>query len=192
LIRTGCLDDLLVPTILAQRVTSIEAARSWTRIVRRLGEPAPGPYPLRLPPSAARLAATPTWELHRLGVEADRGRKIAAASRASPRLQEAFERDPSSAFARLTAVPGLGPWTAALVLRSAAGDPDVVEVGDYHVKHQVAWNLAGEPRATDERMLELLAPFAGQRGRVVRLLLADGARPPSYASRHRIVPVETL
>lgn len=192
LVRTGCIADVLVPTILAQRVTSIEAARSWTRIVRRLGEPAPGPYPLRLPPSARELSATPTWRLHGLGVDGDRARKIVTACRSLDRLQAALERSPATAAARLAAMPGVGPWTAALVLRAAAGDPDQVEIGDYNVKHRVAWNLAGEPRGSDERMLELLAPFAGQRGRVVRLLLAAGDRPPSYAARHRIVPVETL
>lgn len=192
MIRTGCVADLLVPTILAQRVTAIEAGRSWTRIVRQWGEPAPGPHGLRLPPTAAQLAATPSWAFHRLGVERDRARKIVAATRQLDRLEDAARLPGADGFARLTAIPGLGPWTAALVLRTATGDPDVVEVGDYHVKNHVGWNLAGEPRASDERMLELLEPFAGQRGRVVRLLLADGQRPPSYAAHRRIVPVETL
>lgn len=192
LIRTGAVADLLVPTILAQRVTSHEAARSWTRIVRRYGHPAPGPYPLRLPPRLTELATLPSWDLHRLGVEADRARKIATACRAHDRLQQAVGLPRERALASFTALPGIGPWTAALVLRTAAGDPDLVEVGDYHVKNHVAWHLAGEARATDERMLELLAPFQGQRGRVVRLLLSAGSRPPSFGARHRIVPIETL
>ncbi len=37
----------------------------------------------------------------------------------------------------------------------------------------VAFALAGERRATDRRMLELLAPYAGQRFRVIRWLFAD-------------------
>jgi hypothetical protein len=47
----------------------------------------------------------------------------------------------------------------------------------------VAWALAGEPRGTDERMLELLEPYRGQRGRVVRLLEASGIRAPAYGPR---------
>lgn len=192
LVRTGRVEDTLVPTILAQRVTAKEAARSWTRLVRTWGTPAPGPHELRLPPAPERLAATPYWAFHRLGVERDRATTIATACGRIDRLQEAVELPHGEALARLCALPGIGPWTAALVLRVAAGDPDHVEVGDFHVKHHVAWNLADEPRASDERMLELLAPFAGHRGRVVRLVLSAGRRPPTYGPRHRIVPVDHL
>jgi 3-methyladenine DNA glycosylase/8-oxoguanine DNA glycosylase len=192
MIRSGLVWDLLVPTILAQRVTSREAARSWTRMVHAWGEPAPGPYDLRLSPSAERLAATPYWAFHRLGVERARAVAIIEASRRVARLQEAVVMPHDLAVARTCAVAGLGPWTAALVLRVAAGDPDHVEVGDFHVKNQVSWALAGEARGTDERMLELLAPFAGHRGRVVRLLLADRVRAPTFGPRQRIIAVETL
>jgi 3-methyladenine DNA glycosylase/8-oxoguanine DNA glycosylase len=192
MVRTGRVEDLLVSTILAQRVTSREAARSWTRLVRAWGEPAPGPHGLRLPPAPDRLAATPYWAFHRMGVERDRAVKIVTACRRIDRLQQAVDLPQAEALARFCALPGLGVWTAALVLRAATGDPDLVEVGDFHVKHQIAWNLAGEPRATDERMLELLAPFAGHRGRVVRLVLSVGSRPPTYGPRVRVIPVDTL
>ena len=62
----------------------------------------------------------------------------------------------------------------------AWGDPDAVSVGDYHLPGLVAWALARERRGTDERMLELLEPYRGQRGRVIRLL--EVARGP--AERH--------
>jgi 3-methyladenine DNA glycosylase/8-oxoguanine DNA glycosylase len=192
IIRSGLVWDLLVPTILAQRVTSREAGRSWTRMVHAWGEPAPGPHELRLSPSPERLASTPYWAFHRLGVERARAVAVIEASRRLARLQEAVTMPHELAVARMCAVAGLGPWTAALVLRVAAGDPDHVEVGDFHVKNQVSWALAGEARGTDERMLELLAPFAGHRGRVVRLLLADGVRAPTFGPRQRVVAVETL
>lgn len=192
LIRTGLVADVLVPTILAQRVTSLEAARSWTKLVRRFGEPAPGPHLLRLPPTAEQLACLPSWEWHRLGVERQRASTIARACQRLDRLEEAVEMPTDAAMVRLTALPGLGPWTAAIVRRLAAGDPDTVEVGDYHVKDQVSYALAGEPRGSDARMLELLAPFAGHRGRVVRLLGATAARPPSFGPRKRVVGVEAL
>jgi hypothetical protein len=62
-------------------------------------------------------------------------------------------------------------------------------VGDFHLKNIVAFALAGEPRGSDERMLELLAPYSGQRGRLVRLLLLDGHSAPAYGPRQRILPV---
>jgi hypothetical protein len=51
------------------------------------------------------------------------------------------------------------------------------------VPNLVAWALAGEARADDARMLELLEPYRGQRGRVQRLLEASGIRPPRYGPR---------
>jgi 3-methyladenine DNA glycosylase/8-oxoguanine DNA glycosylase len=192
MVRSGRVDDVLVATILAQRVTSREAARAWTMLVRRWGEPAPGPYELRLPPPPERLARTPYWAFHGLGVERSRAERIASACRRIAALQDAIALPHDAALRRAMTVPGVGIWTASLILRTAAGDPDAVEVGDYGVKDHVAWNLAGEPRGTDERMLELLAPFAGHRGRVVRLLLSAGQRPPSFGPRIRVIPVDQL
>lgn len=196
MVRTGSVWDLLVPTILAQRVTSLEAARSWTRLVRRFGTPAPGPAEavgrLLLPPPP-RVCATiddVTW--HGLGVERSRAEAIRSASRHVAHLQRVLDLPRADRLAVATRVAGVGVWTASLVLRAAAGDADAVEVGDYHVKDQIAYALAGEPRATDDRMLELLTPFAGHRGRVVRLVLSTAPRPPAYGPKVRITPVESL
>jgi 3-methyladenine DNA glycosylase/8-oxoguanine DNA glycosylase len=89
----------------------------------------------------------------------------------------------AEAYARLMAVPGIGPWTAAEVGVRALGDPDAVSVGDFHLPNLVAFALAGEPRANDARMLELLEPYRGQRARVIRLLELSAIRPPRYGPR---------
>ena len=65
----------------------------------------------------------------------------------------------------------------------ALGDPDAVSVADAHLSHVVGFALAGEVRATDDRMLELLAPWAGHRARVVRLLERSGIGPPRFGPR---------
>ncbi len=65
----------------------------------------------------------------------------------------------------------------------ALGDADAVPVGDYHLPNLVSWALAGEPRGTDDRMLELLAPWAGHRGRVLRLLGRGVGHAPRYGPR---------
>ncbi len=192
MLRTGTVVDVLVPTIIAQRVTSLEAARSWTRLVRQLGSAAPGPFELLLPPDPSTLCRIPAGVFHGLGIERARARRIVDACRHVAELDAALELPPPARLTRWLAVPGIGPWTAAHLARVAAGDPDAVEVGDHNTKHLVAWNLAGEPRGTDERMLALLAPFAGHRGRVVRLLGAAGQQPPRYGPRHRLHPVEDL
>ena len=84
---------------------------------------------------------------------------------------------------RLQALPGLGVWSANEVAAVALGDADAVSVGDYHIKNWVSWALAGEPRGTDERMVELLEPYRPHRGRAVRLIMASGVSPPKYGPR---------
>jgi 3-methyladenine DNA glycosylase/8-oxoguanine DNA glycosylase len=90
---------------------------------------------------------------------------------------------PTEAHRRLTALPGIGPWSSAKVREAALGDPDAVAVGDYHLPHLVSWVLAGEGKGDDARMLELLEPFRGQRARAVRLLSAGGLYPPARGPR---------
>ena len=86
-------------------------------------------------------------------------------------------------IARLCSLPGIGPWTAAEAIRLALGDPDAVSVGDYHLPTLVCAALAGERGGTDERMLELLEPYAGQRARVVLLIEHAGSRAERHAPR---------
>ncbi|MFP5319017.1 MAG: DNA-3-methyladenine glycosylase family protein [Acidimicrobiia bacterium] len=184
LCRTNAVAEAIVPAILEQKVIGLEARRSYAALVRRLGEPAPGPLPgLLLPPDPAVLARTPTWVFHRCNIERKRADTIRLAASYASRLDETAGLPPHAAYRRITALPGVGAWTAAEVGMVAFGDADAVSVGDYHLPHHVAWALAGEPRADDARMLELLEPYRGHRGRVVRLIMAGGPSPPRYGPR---------
>jgi 3-methyladenine DNA glycosylase/8-oxoguanine DNA glycosylase len=179
---TGRVFHHVVPAILGQKVTGQEAYRGYARLLAHFAEPAPGPRPgLRLPPDPAAVAATPYWVFHPWGVEQKRADTVRRAAARAGALDAAA--DSAEATRRMTALPGIGPWTAAEVVRVAFGDPDAVSVGDYHHKHMVAWALAGEVRGTDERMLELLEPFRGHRGRVCVLLEAAGLRAPRFGPR---------
>ena len=178
---TGAVFRSVLRAILEQKVTNIEAHRAYRAIVRHFGEPAPGPVALLLPPDPDEVAATAYWAFHPFGVEQRRTQTLLRAA-----VQAAgLERCPTAAEAtrRLTAIPGIGAWTAAEVVRTAFGDPDAVSVGDYHIPNTVAWALAGEARGTDERMLELLEPFRGHRGRVCALLASGGIRAPKFGPR---------
>jgi 3-methyladenine DNA glycosylase/8-oxoguanine DNA glycosylase len=178
---TGLLFPRVLRAVLEQKVTGREAHRAYRSIVRHLGEPAPGPAALTLPPDPAVVAATPYWRFHPFGVEQRRTQALLRAAAEADRLERCA--DSVEATRRLTAIPGIGPWTAAEVVRIAYGDPDAVSVGDYHIPNTVAWALAGEPRGTDERMLELLKPYAGHRGRVCDLLAAGGIGAPRFGHR---------
>jgi 3-methyladenine DNA glycosylase/8-oxoguanine DNA glycosylase len=181
--RTSAVIESLVPAILEQKVTGREAWDAWRRIVLVWGEPAPGPLGLRVPPDPATLAAVPYFELHRAGVERRRSELIRFVCSRASRLEETCTLARVDATKRLLSIPGIGPWTAAEVAARAWGDPDAVSIGDYHLPHLVAWALAGERTADDARMLELLAPYEGQRGRVIRLLEAGAGRPPRRGPR---------
>ncbi len=168
--RTDAVLEALVPVVLEQKITGDEARRVYRALIRAHGEDAPGPLGLRLAPSAERLAALPYYAFHPLGLErrrADLLRRLAGSAR---QLEALNELDPAEAGRRLQAIPGIGPWTAGEVGRAAFGDPDAVSVGDYHLPNLVCWVLAGERPGSDDRMLELLEPWRGQRGRVVRWL----------------------
>lgn len=181
--RTPTVLEVLVPTVLGQRVAGAEQTAAWTRLVRRHGRAAPGPGQLLLPPSPDVLASLPSFRYHPLGVERRRAETIRRVCDRAVRVEETRTMPRAEAVRRLTAFAGVGPWTAATVARHAFGDADAVEPGDYNLPHLVAWNLAGEARGDDARMLELLAPFRGHRGRVVCLLKAGGRRPPRFGPR---------
>lgn len=184
---TGLVLDSLVPAILEQKVTGPEAWRSWRQLLARFGEPAPGPSGrpgrLRVPPTPQTLLNIPTWDWHLMGVDLRRQRTIRAAASVAARLEECTTLTRDAALARLRHVPGIGAWTAAETMQRALGDPDTVSVGDYHLPSVVVHLFTGRPRGTDEEMLELLAPWAGQRQRVMRLVEAAGIGAPRFGPR---------
>ena len=183
--RSGAVIEALVPAILEQKVTGEEARTAFRGLVRVLGEVAPGPAALglRLPPAPERLASMPYPDYHPFGVERRRAELIRRVAGRAAWFEAIVELPIEEGHRRLTALPGLGPWTAAEVAARALGDRDAVSVGDFHIPNLVAWALAGEPRGTDARMLELLEPYRPHRGRVVRLLEAGGVRTPRYGPR---------
>jgi 3-methyladenine DNA glycosylase/8-oxoguanine DNA glycosylase len=174
--RTEAVFETALFVILEQRVATRDAWQSWRRLVHALGDPAPGPVAgLWAPPSPERIARAPYEVFHRFHVERRRADVLKRAAVVARRLEETTAMSHAAAHARLRALPGVGPWTTARIAMLALGDPDAVFVGDLHLPHLVSSALAGEPRGTDERMLELLEPYRGHRARVVRLLMA-GAR----------------
>ncbi len=179
--RSRRLFEALLPAICEQKVTGVEARRAYRALIRAHGDPAPGPPGLRLAPDPARLAVLPSYAFHPLGIERRRAEVIRAAARLAPRIDATTSVEEADRVLR--SIPGIGPWTSAEVRRVALGDPDAISIGDYHIPDLVAWALAGEPRGNDARMLELLAPYAGQRGRVQRLLEASGIRLPRFGPR---------
>ena len=129
------------------------------------------------------MARLPGYAYHPLGLERRRADAIRFAAARAARVEQCAEMRLPDAYARLRSLPLVGRWTAAEVGLRALGDADAVSVGDFHLSHTICWALAGEPRGTDEQTLEFLAPYAGHRARVVRLVEAAGIHAPRRGPR---------
>ena len=183
--RSGLVVQALVPSVIEQKVTGQEAFSGYRRLVRRFGEPAPGPgeaMRLAVPPDPAGWARIPSWEWLAAGVDPQRSRTVVRAVGHAGRLEECADLPADRARARLTALPGVGRWTWAEVAQRALGLPDEVSFGDYHVAKDIGWALTGTP-VDDDGLAELLEPYAGHRYRVQRLLELGGHHRPRRGHR---------
>lgn len=178
--------EALMVTVLQQLVTWQDAAHAWRRLCYTIGGPAPGPAPLQLPPTPRALRAAGTAAMQRLGVLPKQARTLMEVAFVAHAVAPARDLPTDAASAVLQRVRGVGPWTASIALGDRLGRPEPVPVGDFHLPHVVAWALAGEPRGSDERMVELLAPFPGQAFRVIRLLSAAGIEAPKRGPRRAL------
>ncbi len=181
--RTAAVYDLAAAAVIEQRVTGVEARRTWHALVRRYGEPAPGPQLGSMPAAmrqfpAPEVAACLSDAARRsVGLEMRRGVALSAVTADAAGLERAASFGPGVLDRRLRGLPGVGAWTSATVRAHALGDADAVPVGDWHVPRAVVAALTGERVArheADERMLELLEPYRPHRYRVVLLALASG------------------
>ena len=179
---SGDLYHALLPTILAQRITSGEAVRQWRRLVPpSSASRAPGPYRgLLLPPAPERLAATPAWWFHPLGIEAKRARPL---ERGRPRSPTGCGTGPSSRRrappAKLALVRGRRPVDDRLGARAgAAATTTPSPSATTTCRTSSPGTSPASPAADDARMLALLEPYRGQRGRVVRLLVLGRSPGP--------------
>ncbi|WP_159617731.1 DNA-3-methyladenine glycosylase family protein [Arthrobacter zhaoguopingii] len=187
---TGRVLDATARAVLEQRVTTFEARRSWRYLLERYGDPAPdaggsAPPELRLPPTAEQWRKVPSWEWHRAGVDPRRSATLLRASLVASGLERLAAVPAGPLVSRgLSSVSGISVWTSAEVMQRTHGDPDSISVGDYHLASFVGAALTGR-RTDDAGMLKLLAPWAGNRQRVVRMLYASGFRKQAFGPRLR-------
>lgn len=186
--RAPSVGEAFTRAVIGQLVQQVEAQRSVAQLVDRTGTPTGGG--LTCWPSPARLRAEPPHALRRCGISLRGARALHAGALEADRLERAVAAGWEHAEARLRALPGVGVWTAATT-RALLGDPDAVPVGDYNLAATVGTALTGERRHreawSDAEMLELLAPFTGQRARVIGLCKVAAGRRLVQRQR-RIAP----
>lgn len=189
LTRSHLVLEAAVPAVLEQKVTGVEARRAWRQLVRQHGERAPGPAPegLMVMPDGEGWRSIPDHDWHRAGVGPQRMATIRRVAAVAPALQRtlALGRGGPEAVAAFRSIPGVGLWTAAEVLQRSHGDPDSVSVGDAHLPHVIGTWFTGN-RTDDAGMLALLAPYAGHRHRVVRLITSLGVEAPRFGAKATI------
>jgi 3-methyladenine DNA glycosylase/8-oxoguanine DNA glycosylase len=164
--------EALGRAVLSQAVQGVEASCTTAQVVELAGTRAAGG--LWAWPTARQIGAVDAWRLRRCGVSLRSARALHEGAIAEPRLADAAAAGDWAALdRRLRALPGCGAWTSTEA-RLALGDADAVSVGDYHhpaLIGSVLGPAGGRRRDYDDAMLlELLAPFAPHRGRVVRLI----------------------
>jgi 3-methyladenine DNA glycosylase/8-oxoguanine DNA glycosylase len=189
LLRTNAVFEAIMAAIFEQKVTGIEARRAWRYLLGKYGDEAPGPAPqgMRVFPDASVWRRIPSWEWHKSGVGPQRSATAMRVSQVAPALERTLSlgRGGAEVAAKLRTIVGIGIWTAAETTQRSHGDPDSPSVGDYHLPAIVGYALIGKP-VDDDGMLELLAPYAGHRQRVMRLIEASGIRKPARGPRMTI------
>jgi AraC family transcriptional regulator of adaptative response / DNA-3-methyladenine glycosylase II len=126
--------ETAVRVVLGQQV-SVAAARTLAqRLVQRFGTPLATPFADldRLFPSAAQLAAADAAAIGTLGIVRQRVGALQALARAvvERRLQLQPGADLSATLAALTALPGIGDWSAQLIALRALAWPDAWPASD--------------------------------------------------------------
>lgn len=179
---SGLVFEALLPAMIEQRVTGQEAFGAFRALVRRFGEPAPGPaeFDLRLQPEPAAVRSIASWEWLKLPVDRSRSAPLVAAARVAASLER--QRATADLDRGLRSLSGIGVWTSAEVRARARGDADALSVGDYHVAKNIGWALTGRA-VDDDTMVELLERYRPHRYRVQRLVELAGLGPPRRGPR---------
>jgi AraC family transcriptional regulator of adaptative response / DNA-3-methyladenine glycosylase II len=134
--------ELAVRAVAGQQISVAAARTLLTRLAAAIGTPladvATGrdTVPPRLFPTAAVLADTPPQALAALGFTSARAATLVALARAVAGGEVVLERsvDVDGTLAALTALPGIGSWTAQYIAMRALRWPDAFPDGDLVVR----------------------------------------------------------
>jgi AraC family transcriptional regulator of adaptative response / DNA-3-methyladenine glycosylase II len=148
--------EMAVRAILGQQITVRAATTLAGRFATAFGEKIATPFPglTRLSPSAARVAASDISSLASLGIVRARAASILALARACASGELTLDPGlaPETALAHLTALPGIGPWTAHYIALRALRWPDAFPKEDIALRKR----LGG---VTAKRAEELSQPW---------------------------------
>ncbi|MDX0429110.1 DNA-3-methyladenine glycosylase 2 family protein [Sinorhizobium medicae] len=155
----------LANIIVSQMVSKASAAAIWKRMESLLGEI-----------TADAVLALDDDDCRRLGLsraKADTLRRTAAAAVAGEiDLHAICDVRAPAAIHELTAIKGIGRWTAEVYLLFCAGHPDVFPAGDVALQNAIGHALGFELRPTASEVDSLAAAWSPWRSVAARLFWA--------------------
>ena len=158
----GCVDaaEIAVRAVLGQQVSVAAGITLAGRLVAEVGRPlaAPRGSVVRAFPAPAAVAAV---DPATLAMPRSRSRALIAvcSGLAEGTVDLSPAADPSLARAQLTALPGIGPWTAEYVAMRALGDGDAFLATDLGVRRALERLGAGGSPAEALRRAEAWRPW---------------------------------
>jgi 3-methyladenine DNA glycosylase/8-oxoguanine DNA glycosylase len=159
--------EALAWAICEQLIEFERAAAIQRRIVRMFGPRGEGwdggEGALRDVPSPATLAGAAPAQLESLDLSETRARLLVRVSRevASGRV-DLHDTNHERGWARLSAIPGIGPWTVEMLALCGQGRHDQLPAGDLGLLKHVGRKLSGgdpRARATEEDVRSCFAPY---------------------------------
>ncbi|MDR6755421.1 DNA-3-methyladenine glycosylase II [Mycoplana sp. BE70] len=155
--------------IVSQMVSRASADAIWRRLEEVAGEVTPH-HVLNLTDADCRavgLSRAKAETLRRVAEAVDRG---------SVDLDAICHMEAGAAIQALTAIKGIGRWTAEVYLLFCAGHPDIFPSGDVALQNAVAHGLGLSVRPSQAELDEIAATWSPWRGVSARLFWAYYAR----------------
>jgi AraC family transcriptional regulator of adaptative response / DNA-3-methyladenine glycosylase II len=151
--------EMAVRAVLGQQVTVKAATTLACRFADAFGETIETPFAElnRFSPLPERIARTSVDSIARLGIVSVRARGIIALAKAyvSGELRLDVSSNPENAIDQLTAIPGIGQWTAHYIAMRALRWPDAFPKEDIAVRN----NLGGVTSRQAEEMSKIWSPW---------------------------------
>lgn len=144
--------------IIVDQMISLKAAEAiWARMEKTLG-----------PLTPENLIRRRETSFRKAGLSGGKTRAIRAIAKAVAtgdlRLDDLSRLSDDAAMAALTALPGIGPWTAEIYLLFCLGRADIWPAGDVALQHAVHMALGLESRPQPAQMRELAEAWRPHRG----------------------------
>ncbi len=169
----------LASIITSQQISDAAAASIWTR-VKTTVEPFTHECYLDTPEDALRAAGLSRPKIRTLN-------NVAAAMCDGFDLAALHDLPAEEAIAEMTALKGIGPWTAEIYLLFCVGHPDIFPAGDLALQSAAHKALNLRKRPDEKRLRNIAKKWAPWRGVAARLFWAfyRAKREEAKAARDR-------